>query len=81
MSFLKISDPTKRDAIVADFIATQKRIQQRNLDERVMALAQEEDIQNMFKPMIDTTEKVATTIKKELIPIQDNLNDLNNRNG
>ena len=78
MSFLKISDPNKRDAIVADFIATQKRIQQRNLDERVMALAQEEDIQNMFKPMIDTTEKVATTIKKELIPIQDNLNDLNN---
>ena len=78
MSFLKISDPNKRDAIVAGFIATQKRIQQRNLDERVMALAQEEDIQNMFKPMIDTTEKVATTIKKELIPIRDNLNDLNN---
>ena len=78
MSFLKISDPKKRDAIVADFIATKKRIQQRNLDERVTALAQEEDIQNMFKPMINSTEKVATTIKKELIPIQDNLNDLNN---
>ena len=78
MSFLKIKDPKKRDSIVADYIDTQKRIQQRNLDERVMSLTHEEDLQNMFKPVINAAEKASTSIKKELAPIQNNLSDLNN---
>ena len=77
MSFLKIGDPKKRDSIVADYIATQKRIQQRNLDERATSLTHEEDLQNMFKPMINAAEKTSASIKKELAPIKNNLNDLN----
>ena len=79
MSFLKISDPKKRDEIVADYIATKKRIQQRNLDERIMDHIQEEGLQNMFKPVIDVTEKTNATIKKELLPIKNNLNDFSNK--
>ena len=56
MSFLKIKNPRKRDQLVADFIATKKRIQQRNADERAGDLAKEGDLQNLFKPVIHSTE-------------------------
>ena len=39
MSFIDIKDPKKRDAIVADYLATVKKIQQRNLNERAQDLA------------------------------------------
>ena len=44
MSFLNIKDPKKRDAVVADYLATVKRIQQRNLNEKAQALARDEDL-------------------------------------
>ena len=79
MSFLKIADPRKRDAIVADYLATTKRIQQRNLDERAGVLAQEDDLQNLFKPMIKSTETSTTALQKELIPIQNELKEMNSK--
>ena len=79
MSFLKITNPKKRDAIVADFIATKRRIQQRNLDERAKDLAKEEDLQQLFKPVIQSTEKSAVTLQKELLPVQNELKDLNSK--
>ena len=66
MSFLQITDPKKRDVIVADFIATKKRIQQRNLDERAKDLAKVDDLQLLFQPMIQSTEKSAATLQNEL---------------
>ena len=42
MSFIDISDPKKRDTIVADYLATVRRIQQRNLNERAQDLIKEE---------------------------------------
>ena len=44
MSFLKIDDPKKRDAIVADFIATRKKIQQRNLNGKAADLVREDEL-------------------------------------
>ncbi len=79
MSFLKISNPKKRDAIVADFIATKKKIQQRNLDERAEDLAKEDDLQNLFKPMIQSTEKSTASLQKEFLPLQNELKDLNSK--
>ena len=38
MSFIDIQDPKKRDAIVADYLATVKKIQQRNLKESAQDL-------------------------------------------
>ena len=75
MSFLKITNPRKRDQLVADFIATKKRIQQRNLDERAEDLAKEDDLQNLFKPMIQSTEKSTTVLQKELKDLNDKLDE------
>lgn len=76
MSFLKIKNPRKRDQLVADFIATKKRIQQRNADERAGDLAKEGDLQNLFKPVIHSTEKSTAALQNELKGINEKLDDV-----
>ena len=39
MSFLDIEDPAKRDEIVKDYIATIRRVQESNENEKVVRLA------------------------------------------
>ena len=77
MSFLKITNPKKRDQLVADFIATKKRIQQRNLNERAEHLAEEDNLQNLFKPMIQSAEKSTTALQEKFLPLQNELKDIN----
>ena len=66
MSFIDIQDPKKRDAIVADYLATVKRIQRRNLNERAEDLIKEEKRNELFKPVVVSTEKSTATLHKEL---------------
>ena len=77
MSFLKITNPRKRDQLVEDFIATKKRIQQRNLNERAEHLAEEDNLQNLFKPIIQSTEKSTAALQEEFPPLQNKLKDIN----
>ena len=49
MSFIDIKDPKKRDAIVADYLATVKKIQHRHLNDRAQDLARQDDLLNIFK--------------------------------
>ena len=79
MSFIDITDPKKRDAIVADYLTTVKRIQQRNLDERAQELARDEDVHNLFKPVVRSTEKSTAALTKELIPMRTELKNINER--
>ena len=51
MSFLNIQDPKKRDAIVTDYLALVKRLQQRDLNEKAQDLARDEDLKEMFYPV------------------------------
>ena len=44
MSFIDIKDPKKRNAVAADYLATVKRIQQRNLNEKVQNLTRHDDL-------------------------------------
>ena len=66
MSFIDIKDPKKRDAIVADDLATVKRIQQRNLNEKAQDLTRQDDLQKMFSPVVESTEKSTKAITEEL---------------
>jgi hypothetical protein len=77
MSFLNITDPTKRDAIVADYLATVKRLQQRNLDEKTQDLIRHDDLKEMFDPVVESTEKSTTAITKELVPMREEMKNLN----
>ena len=49
MSFIDIKDPKKRDAIVADYLAPVKKIQQRNLNEGAQELIRQDDTDKMIR--------------------------------
>jgi hypothetical protein len=60
MSFLKITDPAKRDLLVQELIKTRKNILQDSIDERVGEITAQQSLSKLFKPL---TEKIETTTK------------------
>ena len=53
MSFLKITDPKKRNFIVNQFIKTRQNIQQNFTSERVGDLSTQHEFPMLFKPVTD----------------------------
>ena len=78
MSFLNIKDPQKRDAIVANYLATVKRIQRSNLDDRSKDLVQSEAIEQNLEPIVRSTNESTKAITNQLIPIKEHIAALNN---
>ena len=54
MSFLKITDPQKRDFMVNGFLNARQNIQQNVLSERVGDLNTQYELSKLFKPVIFT---------------------------
>ena len=75
MSFLNIKDPQKRDA---DYLATVKRIQRSNLDERSRDLVQSKAIEQNLEPVVRSTDESTKAITNQLIPIKEHIATLNN---
>ena len=71
MSFYRITDPKKRDAMVADYIATVKRIKQRNLNERMGDLYRQREAEEHFQPVLQSNEKMMEEFVKDLKPIKE----------
>ena len=53
MSFLKITDPKKKDFIVNEFLKTRQNSQQNFLSERVDDLSTQYEHSKLFKPVTD----------------------------
>ena len=53
MSFLKITDPKKRDFIVNEFLKTRQNIQKNYLSERVGDSSTQHERTKLFKPVTD----------------------------
>ena len=51
MSFLKISDPNKRDAIVKEYLYLKKNIRSNLLKERTGELELQADLSKFYKPI------------------------------
>ena len=79
MSFINIKDPKKRDAIVAEYLATFKRLQNRDITERAQDLTRTEEINRVLEPVVRSTAKSTEAITKELIPIREEIHVLNDR--
>ena len=67
----------KRDSIVADYLATVKRLQHREINERAQDLVRQDDLNRMFEPVIESTVKSTGAITKELVPIREEMKTLN----
>ena len=79
MSFLNIDDPKKRDQIVQDYLATVKRLQHRDIEQRAQDLTRSENLHRVFEPVIESGERAAASVTKELVPIQAGLKTINDR--
>ena len=69
MSFLKISDPLKRDAIVKQYLELKKKIRSNLLSERIGELQLQTDLSKFYKPITETQKTTTREITEGLKPI------------
>ena len=69
MSFLKISDPLKRDAIVKEYLELKKKIKSNFLSERIGEQQLQTDLSKFYKPITETQKATARKITEGLKPI------------
>ena len=75
MSFLKITDPKKRDFIDNEFLKTRQNIQQNFLSERVGHSSTQHELSKLFKPVTDM-QKDLKGLVSELKPIREGMKNL-----
>ena len=73
MSFLKINDPLKRDAIVREYLELKKNIRDNLLSERIGEQQLQTDLSKFYKPITETQKTTAREITEGLKPIREGL--------
>ena len=73
MSFLKINDPLKRDAIVKEYLELKKNIRDNLLSERIGEQQLQTDLSKFYKPITETQKATAREITEGLKPIREGL--------
>ena len=76
MSFLKISDPVKRDLIVKEYLELKKNIRDNLLSERAGEQLLQTDLSKFFKPITETQKATTREITEELKPIKEGIENL-----
>ena len=76
MSFLKISDPAKRDPIVKEFLELKKNIQDNFLSERTGEQQLQTDLSKFYRPLTETQKATAREITEGLKPIREGIEKL-----
>ena len=76
MSFLKISDPAKRDPIVKEFLELKKNIQDNFLSERTGEQQLQTDLSKFYRPITETQKATAREITEGLKPIREGIEKL-----
>ena len=76
MSFLKISDPAKRDAIVKEFLELKKNIRDNLLSERTGELELQTSLSKFYRPITETQKATAKEITEGLKPVREGIEKL-----
>ena len=76
MSFLKISDPVKRDSIVKEYLDLKKNIRDNLLSERTGELELQTDLSKFYRPITETQKATAREITEGLKPIREGIENL-----
>ena len=77
MSFYRIHDVGKRDAIVSDYLKTLGRLKEKDLENRMIGLNRQQIAKEAAHPIIESNEKSTNQNTNELKPIQKEIADLN----
>ena len=73
MSYLKVSDPVKRNLIVKKYLELNKNIQDNMLSERTGEQQLQTDLSKIFKPITETQKATAREITEEFKPIKEGI--------
>ena len=73
MSFLKTSDPAKRDLIVKEYLDLKKNIRDNLLSERTGEQQLQTDLSKFFKPITETQKATTREITEGLKPIKEGI--------
>ena len=76
MSFLKISDPVKRDLIVKEYLDLKKNIRSNLLSERTGEQQLQTDLSKFYRPITETQKATAREITEGLKPIREGIENL-----
>ena len=76
MSFLKINDPLKRDAIVKEYLELKKKIRSNFLSERIGEQQLQTDLSKFYRPITETQKATAREITEGLKPIREGIEKL-----
>ena len=76
MSFLKISDPAKRDVIVKEYLDLKENIRGNLLSERTGELQLQTDLSKFYRPITETQKATAREITEGLKPIREGIEKL-----
>ena len=66
MSFLKITDPAKRDFIVQEYLKTKDNVCKDYITERTGELGAQRELTKFFKPVIESQKTVAKDLSNEV---------------
>jgi len=70
MSFLKIKDPSKRDALFAEYLKNKNKIQNDFHSERLGEQSPYADFGKIFKPITEQQKKSSDDIVSKFAPLQ-----------
>ena len=76
MSFLKTSDPVKRDLIVKEYLELKKNIRDNLLSERTGEQQLQTDLSKFYKPITETQKATARDITEGLKPFKEGIENL-----
>ena len=71
ITFLKITDPQKRNFIVNEFLKTSQNIQRNFLSERIGDLSTQDELSKLFTPVTDMHKNLKEGLVNELKPIRE----------
>ena len=76
MSFLSIKDPDERDEQIAEYIALEQRLKERDLEGRGDYMDRRRELQENFEPVVSSNQKMAEDITSELKEIRQNISNV-----
>ena len=76
MSFLRISDPLKRDSIVKEYLELKKNIRDNFLSERIGEQQLQTDLSKFYRPITETQKATTREITEGLKPIREGIEKL-----
>ena len=76
MSFLKISDPLKRDSIVKEYLELKKKNRDNFLSERIGEQQLQTNLSKFYKPITETQKATTREITEGLKPIREGIEKL-----